>query len=239
MRLRYTVVILAALLMLFAGCSKKEEESRMPELSFTEKFTLISETDLHANYSTPKFKNMREEEAQDEINSTIDEFLSKGRIYLRKTSAAEIISGTDITEYSFSEIGNYKVHCCSEEYLSFSLSMEQRFTGKGENLSVRQNFMFNYDGTTGKVLDISSLFKNKDAVSSYIAQELYERLLNMGCLASEEYSDELFKDDVLDYCVIVKPDSKIAVVTTAGRFGLKLSAGAPVVEISIPEEYFI
>lgn len=239
MRLRYTAAILIAFLLLFAGCSKKENNQETAPPSYTEKYTVVSETDIKAYYSMPKFKNLADESVQDSINKLIDEYISDNSVNSRKSKAIGMISESDISEYSFSELGNYKVHCLNEEYMSFSLSIEQRFSDDDETISVRQNFLYNYDSETGELFDVSSLFKNKNLAGDYIARELYDRLRNMNCLTTDDYSEEVFKKNIFEYCAIVDPKSKVAVVTTAGEFGLKLSAGAPIVEISVPEEYFI
>ncbi len=239
MRLRYTVILFAVFFVLFAGCSKKKEEKPAAMPSFTETYTVFSEADLNAYYSLPKFKNLSSESMQNEVNKSVEGYLSEERISERKTKAMDMISQSDLSEYSFSELGNYKVFCCDNEYLSFTLSMEQRFTQNEDTLSVRQNFLYNYDSETGKLFDVSSMFKNKNSAAEFIARELYDRLLNMECLESDNYSEDIFKKDIFNYCVIIKPKSKIAVITTAGKFGLKISAGAPIVEIGIPEEYFI
>lgn len=237
MRYKFILLFITAIILVFSGCKKDADvqQSTVPVLN--EKFELISEADMSAAYSLPMFKNISDEEFQVKLNENTLSFSERSNVNDRKADALKLLSVSDIESYSYSELGTYKVHCNDGKYISFSLSFEQRFTDDDKFEFVKQNFVFNYDVETGKEFEIASMFKNEDEVSEYIAKKLHERLLGMGCLENETYSNAVFKNNVLDYCAIM-PSNRVAVVTTSGAFDLKLSAGAPIVEISIPEEYY-
>ncbi len=240
MRIRFIAVILVLLMALAVGCKKNNTELEEPVIpAFTTKYTVVTETDMNCTYTTPVFKNMSNKEIQQQLNEKITELITRNQIIIRKSEAVGLISDTDLSKYSFSEMGTFKVHCNDGKYLSFSVGMEQRFADDEKSEFVKKNYLFNIDAVTGKKVDIAALFNDKERAADYIAHKFYDRMLNMGCLETEEYSDRVFKNDIFDYCAIVVPNKKVAVVTTAGKFGLKLSAGAPIVEISIPEEYYI
>ncbi len=239
MRLKAICVLLAVLLLLASGCGGEAgagNEAKVPVVG--EKNVIVTETDIAGNYSLPSFKGMANETVQQSINEAVLSFVSDDEVRSRRNLATVFLSETDVSEHSFYEYGTYKVYCNDGKYLSFCLSAEQRFSLKDSTLFVKQSVVRNYDAVSGRIIDISSLFRSREEVTDYIAEALHERLLNMGCLNSEVYSDAVFKNNVLDYCAIIS-DNKIVVVTTAGKFNLKLSAGAPCVEISIPEEYCI
>ncbi len=236
MRFKSVYVILVVFILLMCGCSGNKEPAQgtnVPTLG--EKNVMVTATDIEGNYSFPSFKNMKSEAVQTQINESVKSF-ALNEVKARKSTAVQLLSGTDVSDHAFYEYGTYKVYCNDGKYLSFYLTMEQRFTKKDKTEFVKQNFVYNYDAVTGKKIDISSLFRSEKEVSKYIAEKLYERLLSMECLSSDVYSDAVFRDNILDYCAIIS-ENKVAVVTTSGKFNLKLSAGAPCVEISIPEEY--
>ncbi len=239
MRLKALAIFTVIFMLLVCGCEKDSSIGPSESVpSYNERFETVSESDINGIYSVPMFKNMAREDAQSLINDTTLDMISLNRIKTRKNKAVGFLAGTDLTDYSFVEIGVYKIYCNDGKYISFSLSFEQRFINKDKFEFVKQNNVFNYNAITGEAVDAASLFVNEKEVSEYIAKKLYERLLNMDCLETGEYSNEIFCENVLDYCAIL-PANKIAVVTTSGLFDLKLSAGAPVVEISIPEEYYL
>lgn len=239
MRLKLIYVIIVAFVLLMSGCSGgKDSEQKMVVPTLGEKNVTVTATDIEGSYSFPSFKSMKSEAVQSRINENIQAFASESEIRIRKSTAVKLLSESDVSEHDFFEYGTYKIYCNDGKYLSFYLSAEQRFTEDDYTEFVKQNFVYNYDAVTGNDIDISSLFRSEDEVSEYIAGKLYERLLNMECLNSDVYSDAVFKDNILDYCAIISAN-KIAVVTTSGKFNLKLSAGAPCVEISIPEEYYL
>ncbi len=241
MRSRITAAVLVLLFLLaIAGCSKSKNNKDERHPSYTEKYLTVSETDIFGRYAIPFIKNLSDENAQNKINEEISGCLSEAETKLRIEKAEKSISNSDISEYKCSEIGTYKVHCNDGKYISCSVSIEQTFSDDDDDFETfKHNYIFNYDAETGKKIDLSILFEDKKQVSEYIAHKLYERLLSMDCLVSDNYSDEIFKKDVLNYCVIVTANNKIAVVTTSGEFGLKSDAGAPIIEISIPEEYYV
>lgn len=238
-RIKSVCVFLAVLLLFAFGCSRNDAEDDVALIpSLGERNVVITETDIAGSYALPNFKGMKNEVAQQGINEVVMSFVSGDEVRDRRSTATGLLSDTDVSEHSFYEYGSYKVYCNDGEYLSFYLSAEQRFILKDSTLFVRQNVVHNYDAVSGRAVDLSTLFRSREEVSEYIAERLYERLLVMDCLSSESYSDAVFKDNILDYCAIVS-ENKIAVVTTSGKFNLKLSAGAPCIEISIPDEYYI
>ncbi len=237
--MRNRIVLLLIIISVFfaAGCRKDTGDSKASAPVLSERYEQISETDINGNYSIPIFKNISDDAFQTEINDCALAFTKRGEIISRKNYAVELISVSDIEKYDFYEIGNYKIHNFDDKFISFSLCFEQRFENGEKFEFVKQSFVFNYDVKTGQKIDASILFKDEDKVSEYIAKKLHERLLSMGCLKTEQYNASVFKNNILSYCAIM-PNNKVAVITTSGKFDLKVSAGTPIVEIIIPEEYY-
>ncbi len=237
MRFRITAIILAFLMLFAAGCSKEVEVDEHKSVSYTEKFIILSETDIQATYSLPYIRNMKNEEFQSDVNYKIMLHSSDELIKSRKNEAEKLISVSDLSEYDFSEYGTYKIHFNDGDILSLSISVEQRFSKDDDSHFSKVNYSYNFDLNKGELFDIGNLFEDPSQTEDYLAKKLYERLDAMDCLETDSYSDAVFKSDLLSHCVIAGPN-KIAVITTSGRFGLKVSAGAPIVEISIPEDYY-
>lgn len=239
MRLKMIMLLCMVMIVFATGCGKDNKDNVQPvAASISEKYTVVTESDIMGTYTMPVFRNMNNQDVQTLINNEIVSNIDKSSVNERKENAIELLSATDLSGYGFNEFGTYKVYCNDGKYLCFYLSVEQRFSDGEKTKFTKQNKVYNFDVETGENIDISTIFADPDATADYIAEKLYERLLGMDCLESSDYKASVFKNDIFDHCVIVS-SNKIAVVTTAGKFNLKSTAGAPSVEISIPDEHYL
>jgi len=168
--------------------SNNEEELNENENLKVETKTILDDSEeLESNIILPVLTSENNAELLNEINNLIkeDALSLKEEISKMSKSDFENTKNDNINFRKYELLIDYEVHTLNNELIS-ATTLTYQYTGGAHGLSVKTPY--NFDLTTGKEINLSDLFEEKNTYKKLINQEIQKQI--------KEDPDKFFPDEV-------------------------------------------